>query len=275
MKLIFSPRCLEFHQVGHPESPERIRAAYDDLAGKYLSLEPEPATEEDLLQVHSAELIDRVQRLDFYDPDNPRYSNIYEYARLAVGGAILAAEVGGLSLMRPPGHHAGRNRVAGFCYFNNIAVAVRRLGVRTLILDIDGHHGDGTQEIFLGDAQVVYISLHRSPLYPGTGLRSEGNCYNYPLEAGCGDRRYLETLETALGVVDVDGIEQIAISAGFDAYWKDPLASLGLTTDGYRAIGRWAAELHRPWFAVLEGGYDVGSLGRNIDALIEGLSGTT
>jgi acetoin utilization deacetylase AcuC-like enzyme len=276
MKIIYSERCLEFAEPGHPESPERVRraAAYLRLSGRYEFLEPEPASEQDLLLVHTPRLIESVKGRTFFDYDSPAYPGIYDYARLAVGGAILASRVGGLSLMRPPGHHAGKDFLGGFCYFNNIAVAVRKSGKRTLIVDIDGHHGNGTQDIFLGDPQVVYISLHRSPLYPGTGLSSVGNCLNFPLPAHCGDKLYLEALDEALHQALRDfNPEQVALSLGLDGYRDDPLASLGLSTSAYREIGRRVAGLKLPAFAVLEGGYLPELLGPNIETFLEGLEG--
>ena len=271
MKIIYDARCLEYVRLGHPESPERLRAAYGFLKDRHGFESPTPAGEEELLRVHSHAHLDRVKRGDFFDPDSPSYAQIYEYAALSAGAAILASQINGFSLMRPPGHHAGRERVAGFCYFNNIAIAVRASGKKTLIVDIDGHHGDGTQAIFLNDPQVIYVSLHSYPNYPGTGLCSEANCYNYPLPFDCGNGKYLETLEKALGEVPLTGIEQIAVSAGFDTYEKDSLASLGLTSACYREIGRMIARLKKPTFAVLEGGYDVENLGRNIDKFLQGL----
>jgi acetoin utilization deacetylase AcuC-like enzyme len=272
MKIVYSPRCLEFSFPGHPESPERIRQAYQflRLKGEYEFVTAVPASEEDLLQVHSHEHLQRVRDLEFYDPDCPTYPGIYEYARLAAGAALLASQTNGFSLMRPPGHHAGPERVAGFCYFNNIAVAVRASQKKTLILDIDGHHGDGTQAVFLGDERVLFVSLHSSPNYPGTGLYSEQNCFNYPLPFHCGDESYLHTLDQALSEVDLRGIEQVAISAGFDTYEGDPLASLGLSSGCYRQIGEHIAQLKLPMFAVLEGGYDVEHLGRNIHEFLQG-----
>ena len=273
MKIIFDERCLEFNEPGHPESPERVRRAAEYLRERFDFVEPEPAREEDLLLVHTPGLIESVKNLTFYDWDCPRYPNIYEYALLAAGGAILAGEVGGFSLMRPPGHHVGRDFLGGFCYFNNIAIAVKRSGKRTLILDIDAHHGNGTQDIFLGDPQVVYVSLHRSPLYPGTGLSSVQNCFNFPLPARCGDQVYLETLDRALDRALQDfQPEQVAISAGFDGYERDPLASLGLSIETYREIGARIAKLGLPVFAVLEGGYVPEALGPLIEALIRGLT---
>lgn len=266
---------MEYGAPGHPESPERVRRAWEFLKAQsgYRWEEPEPASEDDLLRVHTPEHLERVRNLEFFDPDSPRYEGIYDYARLAAGGALLALRKGGFSLMRPPGHHAGRGRVAGFCYFNNLAVAVRASGKKTLIVDLDGHHGDGTQEIFRGDPSVIFLSLHSSPNYPGTGLRHERNCLNYPLPLRCGEEIYLQTLERALNAVNLEGMEQLAVSAGFDTYERDPLASLGLTTESYARIGRLLAELKLPTFAVLEGGYDAEALGPNLHAFLQGLWG--
>ncbi|MCS6902903.1 MAG: histone deacetylase [Candidatus Bipolaricaulota bacterium] len=276
MKLIWHPHCLEYGAPGHPENPQRLARAYEFLSDPQLGYEfvpAEPATERELLLVHTPRHLEDVKQLRFYDPDSPRYPNIFEYARLSAGAAIQAMKLHGFALMRPPGHHAARERVAGFCYFNNIAIAVRASGQKTLIVDIDGHHGDGTQAIFLGDPQVVYLSVHSFPNYPGTGLRSEQNCYNYPVPFNCGDRAYLRTLDEALSSIDLTGVEQVAISAGFDTYSKDPLASLGLTTGCYESIGQRLRALGLPTFAVLEGGYCVEDLGKNIHALLRGLDG--
>ena len=150
-----------------------------------------------ILKVHDISYIKLLKKGLIEDEDTPAYPNIYEYARLAAGGAILAAKINGFSLMRPPGHHVGRKGIAlnapirGFCYLNNIAIAVKYLEKSTLILDLDGHHGNGTQEIFLGDPNVIFISLHKYPLYPRTGLYSEVNCYNYPLDYG--EEKYIKS----------------------------------------------------------------------------------
>ncbi len=209
--------------------------------------------------MHDPEYIWNLKKGLVEDPDTPAYDNIYEIARLSAGGALLAAETQGFSIMRPPGHHAGRNGSAlgvytrGFCYLNNIAVAVKNLDKPTLILDVDGHHGNGTQEIFQGDEKVTYVSIHRYPHYPGTGLTSEGNCFNFPLPADCGEQIFLKTLDQALNAVSTKGFEVVAVSAGFDTY-KGDLASLGLTENSYREIGKRIGLLKRPTFFVLEGG---------------------
>ena len=279
MKIIFSEKCLEYSWPGHIERPERIRKALELIRRQYEFLEPKTASQQDLLRVHSREYVDLIKNAEagsYLDGDTPAPENIYEYARLSAGAALLAAQENGFSLMRPPGHHAGRNGRAmgastlGFCYFNNIAIAIRKLGRSTLILDIDGHHGNGTQEIFQGDPKVTFISLHRYPTYPGTGFRSQGNCLNFPLSYSAGDSLYLKTLEQALSQVEMANIEVVGISAGFDAHQGD-LASLGLTSDGYREIGRKVGALGKPVFGVLEGGYIGEYVGRDLHELISGI----
>ncbi|MCX8191234.1 MAG: hypothetical protein N3F06_00310, partial [Nitrososphaerales archaeon] len=175
-------------------------------------------------------------------------------------------------------HHAGRNGRAlgaptlGFCYFNNMAIAIKYLDKPALILDIDGHHGNGTQEIFLGDPKVKFISLHRVSIYPGTGYESEGNCLNFPLPARAGDALYLKTLDKALSQIDLKGIEIVGISAGFDAHEGD-LASLGLTPNCYKEIGKKVRNLGIEVFGVLEGGYIGENIAIDLHQLILGLEG--
>ena len=279
MEIVFSEKCLEYRWPGHIERPERIMKALELLRGNYEFVEPKPASQQDLLTVHSREYVDFVKNAragSYLDGDTPAPENIYEYALLSAGAALLAAQNRGFSLMRPPGHHAGRNGVAmgaatlGFCYFNNLAIAVKKLDLPTLILDIDGHHGNGTQEIFQGDPKVTFVSFHRHPTYPGTGLTSQGNCLNFPLPYSAGDSLYLKTLEQALSQVDMANVEVVAISAGFDAHQGD-LASLGLTYEGYREIGRKVGALRKPVFGVLEGGYVGEYVGRDLHELISGI----
>ncbi len=254
MKIIFSKKCLEYSDW-HIESPERVRKAYEILKSKgYEFIEPEPASEEDILKVHTKEHLERIKNGDFYDPDTPAYENIYEYARLAAGGAIKAAKEMGFSLMRPPGHHVGKNGVAlgaatlGFCYFNNIAIAVKYLNLPTLIIDIDGHHGNGTQEIFYKDP-ILKISFHRydewpRPFYPGTGKVEEigegeglGFSVNVPLPIGTGDEDYLYAFnEIVPPLIESYKPEIIIHQFGVDAHYQDPLVHLSLTTKAYKEI---------------------------------------
>jgi len=274
-KVVYSEKCLGYG-TWHLESPQRVKIASETLKAKgYKFLEPKPATEEELLTAHDPDYVWKLKEGLVEDPDTPAYDDIYEFARLSVGAAVLASKINGFSLMRPPGHHVGRNGAAlgvftrGFCYLNNIAIAVKELGRRTLILDIDGHHGNGTQEIFQGSDRVVYVSLHQEANYPGTGDISEGNCVNFGLPVDCGGQQYLGTLDKALGMVDLGWVETVAVSCGFDTHLGD-LASLGLIEKDYREIGVKVALLKKPAFFVLEGGYIGEKVGLDIDSFLSG-----
>jgi acetoin utilization deacetylase AcuC-like enzyme len=275
-KIVFSEKCLGYG-TWHIEGPQRVRLAHEFLGEQgYEFLAPEPASEDDLLRVHDADYLWNLKKGLVEDSDTPAYDNIYEFARLSAGGALLAARRCSFSLMRPPGHHVGTFGAAlgvptrGFCYVNNMAIAVKCLGKPALILDVDGHHGNGTQEVFLGDSKVVYLSVHRHPLYPGTGFRPEGNCLNFALPADVGENRYLETLDRALSMVeDVGRFGVVGVSVGFDTYSGD-LASLGLTEKSYWQIGKRIAGLGKPTFFLLEGGYMGEKVGKGIDQLLKG-----
>ncbi len=272
MKVVYSAECLEFHRSGHPESPERVEKAAEFLKSKgYEFVRPKKCSKEDLSSVHSRKLVEKVRKGNFVSMDCPAYDGIYDHARLSVGGALKAAEINGFSLMRPPGHHATRNNVGGFCYFNNIAVAVEKLGRRTLVVDVDRHHGNGTQDIFFGSENVEYVSLHGTG-YPGTGFRSEKNCHNHIFREPTGEDKYMKVLDSLLNLNGKFDI--LAVSAGFDTYKEDPLASkLSLSTESYRRVGQRLSELDLPTFCVLEGGYNPPELGENIHSFIQGLNG--
>jgi acetoin utilization deacetylase AcuC-like enzyme len=274
-KIVYSEKCLGYG-TWHVEGPQRVKAAHDVLQSKgYEFLEPKPANDEEILSAHDADYLFNVKKGLVEDSDTPAYKNIYEFAQLSVGGALLASKINGFSLMRPPGHHVGRSGAAlgvytrGFCYLNNIAIAVKESGKRTLILDIDGHHGNGTQEIFQGEEKVAYVSLHQSPNYPGTGDFTEGNCINFALQGDFGGQRYLETLDKALCMVNLAKFEAVAVSAGFDTHQGD-LATLGLIEQDYFEIGKRIAKLKKPAFFVLEGGYVGEKVGLDIDSLLRG-----
>ena len=263
MKIIFADSCLEYGQSGHPETPERVRSVYEALKDEYEIIAPEPATEDDVLLVHSKELLDRVKSGSFYDGDSPVYPNLYSHVMLAVGGALAAAEyaingIPSFSIMRPPGHHAGTGFLGGFCYFNNIAIAAARAldkVNKVAIIDFDCHHGNGTQDIFMEHERVLYVSLHQSPLYPGTGTRTELNCLNYPVLAGTDEAAYLDTFSEALGEVNYFNPDLVAVSAGFDTFREDPITHLNLDIGTFEKIGRLIEALDKPVFSVLEGGY--------------------
>ncbi len=274
MYIFFSEKCLEYRSPNHPESPERVKNAYDYLKDKYQFKEPNPCKEEDILLVHTEEHLKRVKSLDFYDLDTPPIPNIYEYAKLSIGGAIQAAqETNSFSLLRPPGHHAGKNFLGGFCYFNNIAIAVAKVlpkYKKIAILDIDGHHGNGTEDIFKENEAVLYVSLHQYPAYPGTGLTSYKNIKNFPFSPNTDAQKYLKTFEEAVVEIHEFKPSLLAISAGFDTYKEDPLLQLNLELETYYKMGRILNELEIPFFAILEGGYTE-KLGEAIDNLLGGL----
>ncbi len=279
MKIVFSNKCLEYSQAGHPESPERVRASYAYLKDKFEFVLPGEIEEADILLVHSQSLLDSVKIGRFYDADSPSYPDIFAYARLSASAAVTASEITlkgdlSLSLLRPPGHHVGRDFLGGFCYFNNVAIAVakamQRVG-KVAIIDFDCHHGNGTQDIFLGKQNVLYVSLHQSPLYPGTGLTSEGNCLNFPLPAGTDELGYMTIFMTAMEAVYRFAPDLIAVSAGFDTYKGDPLTGLHLEKSTYGKIGKAIREMGKPTFAVLEGGYSA-DLPECICHFLKGLS---
>jgi acetoin utilization deacetylase AcuC-like enzyme len=265
IKIIFSPRSLEYYSPGHPESPERVEKSAQFLMRKkgLEFIEPMPVGEIVILSVHDKELVGRVKQGNFFELDTPNLPGIFDYARLAVGAAALAAELGlkgqkSFSLLRPPGHHAGKNELGGFCYFNNIAIAVERIIKRAgkiAIVDFDCHHGNGTEEIFLGRPEVIYVSVHQQGIYPGTGLKSIQNCFNFPLTGDSRPSEYLAIFSEALEKIKEFQPNLIAVSAGFDGYKNDPIGGLKLELETYREIGRRLNQLNLPLFAVLEGGY--------------------
>lgn len=266
-RVFTDPLVLDYGAPGHPEAPFRVErsAALLEALGLELETPPEAATDDDLGRVHSREHVEAVREGRIGDPDTPAYPGIEAAARVSASGAVsamLCAVTGepGFSLMRPPGHHAAPARAAGFCYFNNVAVAVRRAladgkAARIAVLDVDVHHGDGTEAVFHGDERVRVCSLHQVPLYPGTGLKSRGNCRNVPLPPGTAEGAYLKALEPALSDLLDFKPQLLAVSAGFDTYKGDPIAQLALDRRTYRRIGRLCAESGLPRFAVLEGGY--------------------
>ena len=262
--ILFSEKCLEYQAQGHPESPERVKITRDYLKEKGFSFQQaESSSEEDLLLVHTRSHLKKVKENRFFDADTPNINRVYDYAILSAGGAVEAMkraleEEPSFSLLRPPGHHAGKDYLGGFCYFNNMAIAIARAlekVERVAILDFDGHHGNGTEDIFLGDPRVVYLSLHQYPAYPGTGEASQKNCFNYPLSPGTGEERYLQVFSKGLERVEKFDPALIGISAGFDGYKGDSLLSLELEAKTYYEIGKAIKNLGKPSFTVLEGGY--------------------
>jgi acetoin utilization deacetylase AcuC-like enzyme len=207
------------------------------------------------------------------------------HTALAGAEAVLAGEHAAYALCRPPGHHAMADRAAGFCYLNNVAIAVefmRQHFARVAILDIDTHHGDGTQSIFYRRADVQFVSIHVDPTnyYPffsgyadeyGAG-EGEGYNLNIPLMPGNGDAEFLDALDDALEAIRTHRSEALAVSVGFDAHERDPLSVLKVTSDGYRRLGDAIAGLKLPTVIVQEGGYNLDYLGANIVAFLGGFN---
>lgn len=287
MILITDERCTGYGDREHPERPERITASIELLRRqKELQLEwrqPEPAPEKIILLAHTAQHIANVRSAtEDFCPDTPAHPGIFEHALRAAGGALAAMNCArqgrkAFSLMRPPGHHATGGRAMGFCYFNNIAIAAmaaRDAGVgRVAVYDFDVHHGNGTEEILLDKAGFAFVSIHQSPLYPGTGRAHRGsNCFNYPVQPRASRDVYKEALQRGLESVLKFKPELVAVSAGFDAYARDPLAQSRLEAEDFMWIGRQLGGLGVPCFSVLEGGYS-GDLPQLILAFLKGWEG--
>jgi acetoin utilization deacetylase AcuC-like enzyme len=226
---------------------------------------PESATEEMLLRAHTAAHLRHVAAAaEDFDVDCPAYPETFAHAARASGAAVGAARAAAegeqtFSLMRPPGHHATRDRAMGFCYFNHIAVAaldaLENGAERVAIWDFDAHHGNGTEAILANNGRVAFASIHQSPLYPGTGLSSFANIHNFPVPPMMPRTGHMKVIRRALDTLLAFEPDLLLVSAGFDAYAGDPITQLTLAPEDFATCGKWLRELDVPAAAILEGGY--------------------
>ena len=269
--LLTNPALARLHPTGEsPEQPDRLLGLRGETVER-------TASEEQLARVHGAGHLAHLRSLDrpvLLDADTMASATSWEAATLAAGIALEAVDRSGFALVRPPGHHALADRAMGFCLLNNVAVAARyaqaELGLaRVAVVDYDVHHGNGTDAIFRGDDSVLVVSLHQWPLYPGTGGpgTSDETTRNVPLPSGSGDTEYRSAFGSAVEpAVRAFEPDLLLVSAGFDAHAADPLAGMEVSEEGFRELSQRCAALAPRVAAVLEGGYNLATLPRLVDA---------
>jgi len=299
--LVTHPSSLEHVSPReHPERPERLAAAIEGALASHVEtvrFDARAATREELLAVHEAAFLDQLQGFcadggGSIDADTYTVERSWDAARFAAGAGLTVieaidrgdAEVG-FAVVRPPGHHAESDRTMGFCLINNIAVsaaALVRRGQRVAIVDWDVHHGNGTQEIFFRSPDVLYLSLHHSPFYPGTGRVQEvgkglgiGATVNIPVWGGSDGAVYREAFSrVVLPILDQFGPDWLLVSAGYDGHTADPLGGMALNADDYGAMAAALGDVMDRTRTVfyLEGGYDLGAIRESVTSTLDGFA---
>src|SRR6266496_15629 len=288
MKIITDSRCTAYSSPGHPERPARVSGTVERLKNqKELEIsweEPLSVADDIIERAHTPAHIARVKSpgTDF-DGDTPAHSGIYEHACRSIGGglrALKAARDGepAFSLLRPPGHHATRDHAMGFCYLNSIAIAALEAlatgAKKVAVFDFDVHHGNGTEAILMNRSGAVFFSIHQYPCYPGTGTSNVGDkCFNYPVAPETPRGEYRKVLARALDDLKNAKPTLVAVSAGFDAYARDPIAQETLELEDFHWLGQSIRGLGIPAFSILEGGYSR-DLPELILAYLKGLAGS-
>ncbi|HEY1489673.1 MAG TPA: histone deacetylase [Verrucomicrobiae bacterium] len=286
MKIITDEKCADYSCPGHPERPARITATAERLRHQTgLPVEwlaPSTISDEQILRAHTPEMLARLKIPQDFDADTPFFETISDRARASAAAALEALKISRsgenvFSLMRPPGHHATRELSMGFCYLNNIAIAVLEAlaagAKRVAVFDFDVHHGNGTEDVLLNRPGAEFFSVHQHPAYPYTGAQNHGrNCFNYPVAPHSRRETWRAALTHALGDLKHFRPDLVAVSAGFDAYAHDSLAEGALLEEDFHWLGQELRVLNVPFFSVLEGGYS-DDLPELIFAYLKGVEG--
>jgi acetoin utilization deacetylase AcuC-like enzyme len=286
VKIITEKKCAGYSRYGHPERPTRVTDTVARLENQndlpIIWAAPGEVADAQILRAHAPEVLARLKIPQDFDADTPFYENISDYARASVAAALEALKAARngenvFSLMRPPGHHAMREKSMGFCYLNNIAIAALEAlatgSKRVAVFDFDVHHGNGTEDILLNHEGVAFFSIHQFPAYPCTGGKNAGeNCFNYPVAPSVPRETFRAALARALADLKKFQPEIVAVSAGFDAYARDPLAEGSLLAEDFFWLGQELRALKIPFFSLLEGGYSR-DLPELIFAYLKGVAG--